>query len=116
MSTSTAPTRIRKVHLAAVLLGPGDVVEHFGLLRSQIRLQRFLHLEGDGNAALAHDDFVRFDVVHPEVDELGRFLFDLLQARGERKIEEQKGLTVYGKHFGNYNQDILIWVLYKDLH
>jgi predicted transcriptional regulator len=27
----------------------------------------------------------------------------------------KRGLTLYGKHFGNYNQDILVRVLYRDL-
>jgi len=32
------------------------------------------------------------------------------------KSKNKRGLTVYGKHFGNYNQDLLIRVLYRDLH
>ncbi len=30
------------------------------------------------------------------------------------KSRNRRGLTVYGKHFGNYNQDILIRVLYRE--
>ncbi|WP_239615981.1 ArsR/SmtB family transcription factor [Cohnella mopanensis] len=33
----------------------------------------------------------------------------------EEKSKNKRGLTVFGKHFGNYNQDILIRVLYRDL-
>ncbi len=34
----------------------------------------------------------------------------------DEKSKNKRGLTVFGKHFGNYNQDILIRVLYRDLH
>jgi len=33
----------------------------------------------------------------------------------EEKSKNKRGLTVYGKNFGNYNQDILIRVLYADI-
>jgi predicted transcriptional regulator len=30
------------------------------------------------------------------------------------KSKNRRGLTIFGKHFGNYNQDLLVRVLYKD--
>jgi predicted transcriptional regulator len=32
----------------------------------------------------------------------------------DEKSKNKRGLTIFGKHFGNYNQDIHVRVLYND--